>query len=548
MGQAFILPPWAAIWLPYLLVASVVFLAYWDLITQLTGPCSDDIQGIFVYTGVLQRPISVGNLIKKLRYEWGKAPNPNRNWKVDQQPPYLPHPIRHHRINVILGAGVAVFLYHFLSQIFTPQVAFLATLLFMVHPLGTQTLGWCSGVNYVLGTFFALLGLNFAQLSYSLGWLATPEGALLCMLGYGFLQWLAVETIFMTLGTVAILVWLGWYPYAIVAGLLAVYIGIHAFREAIVLRRNTFKDQNMDSCTRLKARKLIVVLKTLAYYTRFVCFVKRAGLYHEKFYHYETPYVESEDSWMWWGVITVVIFGVAYWFGPPLVQFALVWYIAYIILFLNFITANQFFTERYAWLPALAPCLLLAAYAPVWVYWMIFGIALMRTWAHLDTYRSETQFYLSNLSNFPNSEIALGNLGVTYLSRGLVGTAVESWLMGTRMNPEYDVNWYNLAQALKSRGPMNPNYVPLIIEVIPRELITQAFSDPLRSHIHLARYCLHRAVTARTCHFKAMWEKELAEMDTILKQPSPATLPSGAVAVVALETSQVIPSPSVVPT
>ena len=548
MSQVFILPSWAAIWLPYLLLVLAVWLAYWEMVSTLKGPCSDDLQGIFAYDGRLQRPISVGNIIKKLRYEVGKAPNPNRNWKADKQPAFLPHPVRHHRLNLIVMSGFIAFLYSFLSRIFGEHLAFFAVLLYVCHPLGTQTVAWMSGINYLIGAFFALVGLNFAQLSYDLHWLVTPEGTLLCMVVYGLIHWLAVETIFMTLGTVAILVWLGWYPYAIVAGLLAVYIGIHTFKEAVVLRRNTFRDQAMDACTKLNQRKIIVVLKSLAYYTRFVCWSKHCGLYAVYGYHYELPYFESEDSFTWWGVAIVIAFGTAFWFGTPLVQFAILWYLAYIILFLNWITANQMFTERYSWLPALAPCLILAAYAPVWLYWMILGIALMRTWAHLDTYNNETQFYLSNLSNFPNSEIALGNLGVTYLSRGLVGTAVESWLMGTRMNPEYDVNWYNLAQALKSRGPMNPNYVPLIIEVIPRELITQAFSDPLRSHIHLARYCLNRAVTARTCHFKTIWEKELAEMDAILKQPVPATLPAGAVAVVALETSPVATSSRVVTT
>ena len=411
-------------------------------------------------------------------------------------------------------------LYLLLSRLFNPHLAFLTCVLFSVHPFGTQAVAWISGCSYAAGGFLTLLGFNVAFLATDAGWMTTPLGVLGSLVLYAFIQWLALEVMFAMLGGFVLLWWAGLTPFAIVALLLAIHSGFNAFRQAISLRAATFKEQAMGRSLTLHWRKGIVALKCLGYYTLFTLWPKRIGIYHTYSYHYELPYAESEDRYMWVGLGVVVagVLGVVY--GSPLVQLAVLWYGAFLILFLNWITANQFLTERYVWFPAVGVCLLVAAFTPAWLFWLLVGLALMRTWSHLPTYYNETQFYMSNVWNFPNSEVAMGNLGVTYMQRGLVGSAIETWMLGLSVNKEYDVCWYNLGAALRARGPLNLNYAPMLMTHIPPAVIQHAVSEPVKAHLRMARYCIDRAAQSKFSHFKERWVNEVKELDGLLAKTS----------------------------
>ena len=108
----------------------------------------------------------------------------------------------------------------------------------------------------------------------------------------------------------------------------------------------------------------------------------------------------------------------------------------------------------------------------------------MRVWVYLPTFQNEVRFYESNAQNFPDSEVALGNLGVAYLNHGLPGKAVDTWLEATRINPHYDVPWYNLYSFSKQQGDL----------IQAREFLKQ---------------CLN----AKVIHFPDIWNKELAGLD-----------------------------------
>lgn len=528
-------------WWIVLQVASLpllVWLTYYDVLQGYY--VSDDIAGMAMYDGKLHwakshdcaecrerkckqtQPLTLGLITKKLRYEFGKVPNPNRGWKQQKLPPFLPNHKIHHRLNLWMLCGIGGLLYGFLSRVIDPQIAYLATALFLVHPLGVQVVGWISGVPYLFGALFMLLGLNSIYLMQDASWMLTSYGTLAALGLYGLLAWLAVENMFAMIGATVLLIFLHLWPFAVLSGLMAIYTGLNAFRAAIDLRKQTFKDQKMEASIELRPSRILVVLKSLAYYTSLVLWPKRMGLYHTYLYHYEMPYVESEDRNVLIGLGLVGLYTFLLWSGPFTVQLSLMWFLSFLWIFLNWIIANQIFTERYAWLPALGACLLISAYAPLWLWGIIFGLALMRTWMHLPTYYNETQFYMSNLWNFPASEISMGNLGVVYLGRGLISSAMETFILGAKMNPEYDVNWYNLSTIFKSRGPVNPNYVPAMSDILPKEVLTAATSIPTKMHLIISHYCLDRALKSRTCHFPDLWNKELAELANVLAtEPNP---------------------------
>ena len=496
------------------LLFTTCWLTYVDVLKGLW--VIDDAQSLAVYDGKLQRPVSVGNCWKALRFHATKVPNPDREWEAKKLPPYLCSPRACHRLSLWFLCGTVGMLYLFLTRVFSPSVAFLTTLLFTVHPFGTQAVAWISGISYVAGACLMLTAVNLAYLFTDSGWLLTPLGVLGAIVLYGLVHWLAIEVMFAMLGIFVLLWWLQLPVFAWVACGFALYSGIHAFREAVTLRAKTFKEQNMAHPLRLHWRKGVVALKCLGYYTLFTFWPKRIGIYHTYTYHYELPYAEAEDRYVWGGMVVLLACVAGLLWGTFLVQFAILWYLTFLVLFLNWITANQFLTERYAWLPAVGACLLVAALAPPWLYWLLVGLALMRTWAHLPTYYNETQFYLSNVWNFPNSEVAMGNLGVAYVNRGLIGTAMETWLLGLAVKRDYDVCWYNLGTAIGSRGPMNFNYLPMLLSYIPQDVVRKAVSEPVKTHLWLARYCMEQAIHSKLSHFKERWENELKELDKLL--------------------------------
>ena len=322
----------------------------------------------------------------------------------------------------------------------------------------------------------------------------------LVIIAFLFLYYLSVETQFTNMFMFVILAFLGYYPLAILCLGVSLVLGTGIIKDTIGHRANTFKEQNLQESTKLHHRKFIVVCKTLYYYTKLCFFPKRLGLYHVYNYYY-TKKTEEEDYTFWLGLILLVGFGFMFYFGSFAVRFGVLWYLSFIVIFLNWITIHQFVSERYCYVGNIGLCLILAlvlVHFPI-IMAFVCGLAIMRVWVHLPSFGDEIPFYQSNIWNFPNSEVAFANLGVTYMKRGLIGSAVDMWLIGTNINPHYDVAWYNLSSTLKTKGQLEQslNY-------------------------------LKKAIESPQCHFKETWIKELKllehemgylkELDSLQKQ------------------------------
>ena len=507
----------ASPWTPALLLVGAAWITYADVIKGTW--CSDDWDGVANQDGKFKRiapphptakpvpgqsapPVPAAmsqiaggsfwnDVLTWLRYHIGKAPNKNYLKPVDPAKPdgpkdqrqFLPHPARHHRLNITLFSGIVVMAYAFLSTIVDERIAFLATLLWIVHPVGAQCVAWISGIGYILAAFFMFAGLNLAVLISNTSLLQNPVYTV-CLVGlYGLCQFLAFRSQFTVIAVVAILVYLKLWPFVIIASLIAAVGLIRTINEVVSVRSDTFKQQQMAASTKLHPKKIVVVGKTIFFYLELLVFPKRLGLYHVRLYHYPMPITEWEDRYFWAGAALAVGALAGIWGAPPPMAFGLLWWGAFIVFVLNWITVHQFVAERYVWIPAIGICLVTVALVyPVapWLYWLLVGIALMRTWAHLPTYFSELHFYQSNVWNHPTSEVACGNLGVTYLRMQRGGSAQDTWIHGTTINPDYDVNWYNLSSLYKSAGMLEE-----------------------------ARKYLLKAVSCTTCHFPKEWKAEL---------------------------------------
>ena len=484
-----------------IVLAAVVWFAYWEV--QQGSWVSDDWEGISTYSGKFKRTNNASpaptvptvtdgtpkgaslwsDALTWVRFQLCKVPNLDA--KTAKERPYIANARKHHQLNMLLGAAVVVLAYLFLGAVTGDyRLAFGACVLWAVHPVGAQCIGWISGIGYVLAALFMFAGLNLAWLVTSTGAVSNPWVLMGALVVYGGLQFLAYRSQFTAMAAVVILAWLGMWPFAAVALLVAVVGSWRVIHEVVSVRSAVFHQQQMSQSTRFHLRKIIVAMKTLAYYVGLVFWPKRLGLYHTFGYHYPLPQIEQEDRHFWaGGIIAMLMTGAILWATPP-IPLALVWFGAYIFVVLNWITVHQFVSERYVWVPSLGLCLIVAAFAPTWLFWAAVGAAIMRTWAHLPTYFNELTFYQSNVWNHPTSEVAIGNLGCTFMRFNLPGAAVDHWTIGTRVNPDYDVNWYNLYSLFRGQGQHKQ----------AREYLVKALSSPM-------------------CHFPVPWKKELDTLD-----------------------------------
>lgn len=453
-----------------LFLTSIVWLAYFRAVN--CGFVSDDFDGLINYDGKF-KGWDYNHLLKFLLYKlFGKSAKLNHFFSILV-----------HNINVIL-------LYLLLRTFLPLQITLYTCILFAIHPVTTQAVAWISGRGYLFGLFYCLLLLNIVNIFYRTTDIILYAPYFIGTVAvYGFLYYLAIHAQFATLMTFCIQILFANYFLAFVG---MVITGIHSLgiiKEVIGIRKKTFEEQNLGRSTKFNLRKFIVAVKSLGYYTILALLPRKMGLYHTYNYHYTDDTEQIDGMFLVGWIITIsCVLGLIY--GSLAVKFAVVWYLAYIFIFLNWITIHQFISERYLYIPVIGICIILSlafAYYPP-LFFLISGLYLCRTWSHIPTYNNEVLFYQSNVWNFQNSEVAFGNLGVTYMKCGLHGSALDAWRIAEKINPQYDVALYNLSSVAKRQGDL----------VKARDYLKKAVDSPM-------------------CHFKDVWSRELVSVEHEIK-------------------------------
>lgn len=403
---------------------------------------------------------------------------------------YVQSPRRHHVLSMVVQSLNLVLGYTFLKAIVPEPIAFATCLLYSVHPLTTQAVAWISGINYSLSMLFSLMLLNVCLFFH------VPE---LRFIVIGFLSFSSTVVLY-TGGLTFIPIWfLGFHLEALIAGLVGVGVLIWKGIETKNYRTNAFKEQNMAAGTQINFRKPLVMLKTLWYYMGLVWLPLSMGLYHIWGYFYD-ELVERFDWMVVAGILTLSCFVLGFLYGDFAIRIGIVWFFTYFAIFSNFITAQQFVADRYIMTASFGTCLILASllYGTPF-FWIILGLYTMRTFLHLPTFKNEVDFYLSNWLNFRKSEVCLGNLGVAYINQGMHGSGVDVWFLASKINPLYDVPWYNLYSVFKSNGKLAE-----------------------------AKDFLQKCLNAKVVHFEDRWTKEMEELNKILeaqkKPPTPTEM------------------------
>jgi len=501
VDQYLVPPDWFIPHIPSLLITALVWITYGY--TLRCGFVIDDIQAIVGYDGKLQG-IQYGMIFRWIRYHLCGG---NFQSKVQlQDKSFLPQgkvPNRHHALSVIIFNLACIALYYFLQPIIGTKLTALTVAMFIVHPVCTQGVAWISGLGYPLGILWMSLSFILVRYLYEH---PTPELFIIGTVAFCLLQFLSIHAQFATMMSWAILAFLGYWPFAALAMAISGFMGFNIIRTTILMRKDEFKKQQMGGSTFLKPRKFVVAMKTLAYYIKHSILPHRMGLYHDWGFHYDKS-IEREDKRFFIGLLFLVI-SVCVFFKIDCVsiKLGLLWFGAFSVIFWNWITIQQFVTERYIMIASIGTCMIVSTLLQDFLalYAVVFGLALMRTWTQLPAYDNLIKFYQSNIWNFERSEVAYGNLGVTYMETGLTGTALECWQIAHKINPDYDVPIYNIFSSQRSNAMaqiQNGNFVGGF-EMLKSSMPT-----------------LERVLQCKICHFPDSWKKELQDLKSSISNP-----------------------------
>jgi len=505
----------------HLLLISSLHLITWAYCLTLKGWVSDDIEGLAKFSdrfiqhkdpkGTITKeekidtyetdqkdkegkPIRIKNtawpgylgwpscFMRWFRLNWGKSfKEIGKNSKGHTVYGFIQDARKHHALNIVTQWLNLLLGYNLLNHLFGSHIALVSILLFTVHPCGVQTVGWISGVNYLFSLFWALVTFNLAIYVTNL-YILLPLVA--------FTTLCSCATLLPGCFNFVILLLMGYNIAAIPAAIIGIYMLLSLGKWSVDFRVKAFKEQQMGRSTFIYWRKIIVMVKTFWYYVKMILWPKRLGLFHTWGYHFEDP-IDHIDHEFWLGLLSLIAYGVAIYLSPFPVQFGLIWAFFYLLIFSNFITAQQFVSERYAFISILGISLALSYYLQAYpvILAFILGVCIMRIWVHLPTFKNEVRFYESNCFNFPTSEVAMGNLGVAYLNHGYNHKAYDTWLEAGRQNPLYDVPWYNLYSIAKQNGDVISAY-------------------------NFLKNCLN----AKTVHFPEQWNKEMLALEALIAQ------------------------------
>lgn len=509
---------------PYLIISFTLWFTYLYIVLR-GGFVSDDLAGIEGYDGTLMYPVdtkelvakevqkvrkvSYGTLSKWVRYHICGGHFPSRhhypaNNGVEGTPIPSGKVASHHHILSIVCANIAaILLYNFLLSITTPFVALLTVILFVIHPTCVQAVAWPSAIGYILSLICICSTINIAS------WATAQTELAPIILGVGGVAFFSIWGVFaqaIPMFTWIILLVLGQWQMALVSGFFSLATASFNLRGYVVHRKEEFKKQAMDDSTSFNIRKPIVALKTFAYYIYLALFPIRLGLYHGWGFHYD----KKMELWDWRAisglVISVGLFFVYMSSGLP-IRIGIVWFAIFLFLFLNWITAQQWVTERYLYIPVIGVCLIASVFLQhsLCLYFLVAGMLLCRTMTHLPTYDNELRFYLSNTWNFPKSEVAYGNLGVAYASVGLLGASNDMWVIGSSLNKEYDVPFYNMFSRMKTNAFL---------------MIQNGAYEQGLAGLNASIPMLEKVLACKVLHFKDMWQKELVELKNIVQNPA----------------------------
>jgi hypothetical protein len=391
---------------------------------------------------------------------------------------YGTNPAGYHLINLLLHLGAGLFVYLILNRAVTEEtkhVPFWTALLFLIHPMATETVTYISGRASGLMAFFYLfafflyikasehpdamklrrLYLSGSVLSLILS-LGSKETAVTFPLA--LLLWdLLIRRLRGTSLRTAILS--GHLPFWIVVFLAAAWASVHPRYTALAQFSFTLRPFWDNALSELHAMAYAVLL----FFTP----------WNQNFDH-DLPDFHSLSQWPL-SLDLLLLFGTAasVWVSRrryPLVAFGLGWFIIQ-LLPISLIPRNDLLSERNLYLPLVGLLLAMVALGSHFTQWVTtilpspklvrFGSASLATVLVLAfclftyqrnmLYRDEVSLWSDTVMKSPNKARPHNNLGHAYALQGDWDRAIDEFRMAARLDPDFVLAKQNLRDAYLHR-------------------------------------------------------------------------------------------------
>ena len=384
------------------------------------------------------------------------------------------NPVGYHLLNLLLHLGSGFLLYRILTNAVLPRgasVPFWTALVFLIHPIATETVTYISGRASGLMAFLYLLAL----LSYIKASDASETEHL-----RRFYRWGAVASFVLSIGSkesavtlpVILLLW----------DVLIRRLNGPALRAAIFLRHSPFwivvllaaawawNHPRYTALAQFSAEirpfydQLLSQIHAVAY-TIMLCFTP----WNQNFDH-DLPIFHS--IWQWPLPLDLVLLAgmsiaaLATWRRFPLIAFGTAWFFLQ-LLPTSLIPRNDLLSERNLYLPAIGLMLVMVAFGSHLVRWLQtiirrpaavrIGSALLATsmvvtlcfftYQRNLLYQDRLLLWSDAVTKSPNKARPHNNLGYAYALRDDWDRAIEEFRIAARLDPDFILAQQNLRDA-----------------------------------------------------------------------------------------------------
>ena len=369
-------------------------------------------------------------------------------------------PWRYHLTNIILHTIATLLVFFILNSLVGSQTAFLASLIFAVHPIHTDAVAWVVARSYLLFTTFLLLSLVFYIKSTQNGYLER-KGYLLSL----FFYLLAIDSRWIEPLTFPIILilynlsfgnfrksWKTVVPFFLIIPVLQIYL------------RSTIQSRIAETATDLGGNLSLanpLIITPIAIYTYLKLFVLSIDLtfYHEDLSRDPLSLTVAATVTIMFVVLTIYLYrknktiffflslflvSIAYTFSPLRIS----WTVAERYVYFGSIGLSAALASAFVYLPKskIAKSFSLALFTGIIA---LYGI---RTVIRNFDWKNEDTLWLATVKSSPTSSKAWNNIGDYYGRQGNAQKSFESFVQATRLSPTYADAWHNAGNVLLNSG------------------------------------------------------------------------------------------------
>jgi len=359
-------------------------------------------------------------------------------------------PFGYHLAQVLLHAACLCLLYLVLEKLESPRIAFLAGLLFAVHPTNIETVAWVSEIKSTLAFLFFLLSfLAFLRLrSSEQWWYAIPCTVFLILSVLAKINTVVAPAIFLLYDYRQGIrfKWARIWSLACFFSITVIFAFIHLlsfFWSKGTLAKSTLGGSYYGGPWVHLANLPFM----LFFYIRMVVFPYPLTAWHM---------FQVYDHFNWIvGVGWIVLLGMG-WFlyrSDRDTQFWGLWFIVFLAPVLQVIPNLTWVAERYLYIPAIGAFVLLSRLfflvwdrlQRVWLRWsweFAMALALLifswRTENHLPVFRDDLTLWEATAITCPTSAMCHSGLGEAFLQDNQVERGVKELIRAVEIRPTYE--------------------------------------------------------------------------------------------------------------